>query len=198
MLFLFFSCISCCLHCCSPAEWQSLALWVQQNKRGPVCLRNVSIGADILHPEDPKACFSMKAVVKVCKKWLKVRPGGRRQGREGWLPVADAVGAQLTWGGWKTQGEVRWPWSSAGSGQSKGRYQREVNMVGFLCCLCGGEGLVWQGAHRPQPAGAEITGGGPTAATVSSFMWHATSCVLSGSRAVALPSGSACLSGTRS
>ena len=38
---------------------------------------------------------------------------------------------------------------------------------------------MWQGAHRPQPAGAEITGGGPTAATVSSFVWHATSPVLS-------------------
>lgn len=104
--------------------------------------------------------------------------------------MTDAVGAQLTRDAWKTQGEVRWLQSSAGSQQNKGRYQREVNVIGFLCCLWGKGDLVWQGAHRP--AGAEITDCGPAAATVSGFMWHATSCVLSESRAVALLSGSAC------
>lgn len=86
------------MRCCSPAECQSLALWVQLDKHGPVCLGNMSVGADILHPEDPKACFSVKTVIKVCKKRLKLRPGGKAV-ESGGLAASDrCCGCTADWG----------------------------------------------------------------------------------------------------
>lgn len=84
--------------CCSPAECKSLALWVQLDKHGPVCLGNMSVGADILHPEDPKGCFSVKTVIKVCKKRLKLRPGGKAV-ESGGLAASDrCCGCTADWG----------------------------------------------------------------------------------------------------